>query len=250
MARPPYYDNDDPYSEPPMPGFGSQLSGAPLPDPRSGDDIWGPSAPSGSAPDAGGSTSRMVLMVFTFLFLVVVGVVIGVYLIPWTAEEEQVIEPIQYTPSRWSPGTGPLVDGMEIPGERPSRLRWSLDGRQLGWSSVDPDRGRRVATVIDVTTEFGEPTEEDPQPDWLTAPRPSGDWNVSIEHGLVVVRGPTRPEGEVVDLMGQMQLHSVSSPALYERGERLWLAVVGLRGPTAEVPTLHVVELTRLVARR
>ncbi|TVQ89946.1 MAG: hypothetical protein EA397_13375 [Deltaproteobacteria bacterium] len=237
-----------------MPGFGSQRSGAPFQEPRSGEDIWGPSDPSGSSSGSSsglgqGGAGRIVLMGFTFLFLVVVGAVIGANLIPWTDMEEQVIEPIEATPARWSPGSGPLVEGIEIPGERPARLRWSLDGRQLGWSSVDSDRGRRVATVIEVGSEFSEPVEADPQPDWLTAPRPSGDWTVSIEHGLVVVRGPTRPEGEVVDL-GQMQLHSVSSPALYERGDRLWLAVVGLRGTTAEVPTLHVIELTRLVARR
>lgn len=249
MAFPPNQNDRRGPSEPPLPRLDSGFSGAP---PRN-ENLWGPE-PERSQPSKRSASIKIgfgVIMGSVVIAFLVAGVALGIYLLPsdppeWEAAEDQVAA----APASWSVGSGPLVEGLQLQGEAPGRLRWSPDGREIGWLTVDPERGAWVATVVSITHAFGEPTEAEPHPDWLSEPIKNSEWTARLEHGLLVVRGPTRPEGQFVDLLSPLQLHSLSTPSLYQRGDRLWLAIVGIQGADAESPSLHVLELTRLVAAR
>ena len=184
-----------------------------------------------------------------FLLLAFVGAFAGMWWLGVGQPSSPAPVPQVQAPARppWNPGSGPLVDGLPLPGEPPSVMHWSPDGRQIGWIEFDAQRSRRVAVVVPVRERFGEPEQLEEQPDWLARPVPASGLTATIREGVVVLQGGPEGVSAIVDLFGQLGLNEPRAPSLYERNGRVWLAVVGHKGAPGAPMSLHVVEVTSLL---
>lgn len=232
----PHYPGYDPYSEPPMPRLD-----APPQDP-----VFDGLPPSVERTEP--RRSRLGALVplvgmIAFIVLALSGAFAALYYTPLAVERAEPV--IAALPPTWVAGTGPLVDGVQLAGEPPSRLRWSPDGRYLGWVALDPERAMRVHSTVRVRESFEAPRVVDDPVPWLLGSDAPSAYRASVEGGVVMVYGPAVPDGAVVDVKGQLQLERAFATALYTLEDRAWLAVVGTRD--GESVSLHVVEVTPLL---
>jgi hypothetical protein len=225
-----------------------RLARRPAPPGEVSDDAWAaltPSPPSSPPVKDDVVLSPMTIGV-SFVLLAMIGGLAGLFFVTVEREPAVTVVDTGRAPT-WVVGTGPLVDGVALVGEPPLRLRWSPDGKQIGWVQLDEERGSRVAVLVEVRDRFGAFRAVDDQPGWLSGPDPGAPYAATVEHGVVLVAGPNHPDGVVVDLAGQLGLNQLTGPALYHRDGRLWLAVTGHRGAPGAPHSLHVLEITRLL---
>lgn len=232
----PHNPGYDPYSEPPMPRLD-----APPQDP-----VFDGLPPSVEPTEPG--RSRLgglapLLGIVAFIVLALAGAFAALYYTQLPTDRAEPV--IVALPPTWVAGTGPLVDGVQLAGEPPSRLRWSPDGRYLGWVALDPERATRVYGTVRVRESFEAPRVVDDPVPWLQGPDAPSAHRASVEGGVVMVYSPAVPDGAVVDVKGQLALERAFATALYALEDRAWLAVVGTRD--GESVTLHVVEVTPLL---
>lgn len=201
-------------------------------------------------PERPGGLASPAVLAIVFVLLTLVGAGLG-YVLFIGLPSGAPAQPVDTAPPKpvWVAGTGPLVEGVSLPGEAPELLRWSPDGREVGWIALDRGGMQRVATTVPITDRFGEFTTHKVAPDWLSGGTTDQTYVASVQHGVVLVAGPGAPDGRVVDVLGQLGLNQPSAPAIYHRGGRIWLALVGHRGAPGAPYSLHVVEITRLFAQ-
>lgn len=225
-----------------------RIAGGPPPAATPIDDVFGPRA-SSPPPESSGGLVGPLGIALVFLLLIFGGAFGALWWQGFLDPPAPQAPPQAAAPPAptWSPGTGPLVDGLPLPDEPPTVLHWSPDGRQIGWITFDPERARRVAHVVSVRERFGDIEQLDENPDWLVRPVPSSSLSTTVHDGVVVLRGGPSGHDAFVDLVGSLGLNEPRTPALYERGGRVWLAVVGHRGAPGAPMSLHVVEVTSLL---
>lgn len=202
---------------------------------------------------------RPVLVIMALLLLFAGGVGAAMTVPMWWPTPASTVVNVVPRAAPWTPGVGPLVQGLPLEEPTPQRLRFSPDGRAVGWTLIDPEKAVRLAYVLEFESggaadSFGEIRRVDDIPPWVERSG-SVEYVASIQSDLVVLRDLAGNHAGFVDLPGSVGLVDARAPVVGERDGRVLLATIARR-PTASSPgaapavppwSLHIMDVTGIV---